>query len=214
MPKAFVRLAGRPLLRWALDQAFGVSADNELQRVVVVAPATHVRQAQALLTDKEREFVRVVAGGAERSDSVAAGLAALADCDAVHVLIHDTARCLAPAELFDRVLAALRGGDEAVVPGLAVTDTIKLVDKAALVTGTPPRASLRAIQTPQGFTRGAITRAHAHGAQATDDAALVEALGLPVRVVPGAASAFKITEPDDLDRAERLVRTDARKGAR
>lgn len=209
-PKAFVRLAGRPLLRWALDQAFDVSGRHALARVVVVAPASHLSQAEELLADHEKHLVRVVPGGAERSDSVAAGLRALADVpEADRVLIHDTARCLTPPEVFDRVLAALAAGDVAVVPGLPVTDTIKSIDAQALVTGTPDRAGLRAVQTPQGFARDVIERAHAGGERATDDAALVEALGLPVRIVEGDALAAKITDADDLERAERLAPTPA-----
>ena len=117
-----------------------------------------------------------VAGGAERTESVAAGLAALdTGCDVV--LVHDAARCLTPTTVFDRVVAAVRAGADGVVPGLAVVDTVKTVDAEGLVTGTPDRVSLRAVQTPQGFRRAVLLAAHASGAVATDDAALVERRG-------------------------------------
>lgn len=191
-------------MRWALDQAFAVSGGHDLLRVVVVAPPDRLDETLALLAPHETELVRVVAGGAERSDSVNAGLGQLGDVAPDHVLIHDTARCLTPPAVFERVVAALEAGDGAVVPGLAVADTIKQVGPDGLVTHTPDRSGLRAVQTPQGFRLDVITAAHRHGRQATDDAALVEALGLPVRVVDGDPLAFKITDAGDLERAERL----------
>lgn len=197
-------MAGRPLLRWALDQAFAVPG---LTRCVVVAPADCVDEARALVTPQESERFVVVAGGAERTESVQAGLAHVGDATAV--LIHDAARCLTPGRVFDDVLAALDGGAPAVVPGLVVTDTIKQVDADGHVVATPERATLRAIQTPQGFARDVIDAAHARAsataASATDDAALVEGLGLPVLVVPGDPLAFKITVGTDLETAQRLI---------
>lgn len=169
-----------------------------------MAPASHVRDTLALLGDDERPLVDVVPGGAERSESVARGLARLHPDDDV-VLVHDAARCLAPAALFERVAAALAGGDEAVVPGLPVTDTVKAVDAEGYVTSTPDRAGLRAVQTPQGFSVPLLRRAHAGGAGATDDAGLVERLGVAVRVVPGDPLAVKVTTAADLEHAERLV---------
>lgn len=189
-------------MRWALDQAFGVSG---LDRVVVVAPPTHLDEAARWVTPDEAGRVSVVAGGAERSLSVAAGLAALADSPAELVLVHDTARCLVPAAVFDRVVTALAGGDPAVIPGDPVVDTIKRVDASGYVIETPPRVELRAVGTPQGFARDVLERAHAEGGDATDDAALVERLGVRVRVVAGHPLGFKITGPDDLRRAERAV---------
>ena len=122
------------------------------------------------------------------------------------VLVHDAARALTPSALFADVAAAVAAGAPAVVPGLPVVDTVKQVDESGTVVATPPRASLRAIQTPQGFRRDVLERAHAEaGAHSvTDDAALVEALGLPVLVVPGDPRAHKITTPDDLDRVVAL----------
>ena len=140
----------------------------------------------------------------ERTDSVAAGLAALRREDGI-VLVHDAARALAPPALFSRLVREVRNGHPAVVPGTPVTDTVKTVDARGRVTGTPDRASLRAIQTPQAFLREVLEHAHtaAAGSHATDDAALVERVGGHVRVVEGDALAFKITTPDDLALAER-----------
>lgn len=221
MPKAFVELAGRSLLGHALER---VLSCPDVARVVVVAPATHldaarreVEAAEAVRPAAEpvrlsaepvrasaQPTVTVVPGGAVRTESVAAGLAALDD-DVDLVLVHDAARCLAPPALFTRVVGALRAGAEAVVPGLPVIDTIKAVDPAGLVTATPDRATLRAVQTPQGFTRALLARAHASGVEATDDAALAEALGRPVLVIPGDAMAAKVTTPEDLATFERLL---------
>lgn len=148
-----------------------------------------------------------VAGGAERTDSVAAGLAALdPGCDIV--LIHDAARCLAPLTLFQRVVEAVRAGAAGAVPGLPVIDTVKTVDPDGVVTGTPDRASLRAIQTPQGFRASVLRDAYAAaaGRPATDDAALVESAGGRVVVVDGDPLAFKVTTAADLAHAERVAR--------
>lgn len=142
--------------------------------------------------------VRVVAGGEERSDSVAAGLRALPPAVGI-VLVHDAARALTPASVFERVVAAVRHGHPAVTPALRVTDTIKTVDIREHVVSTPDRASLRAVQTPQGFLRETLERAHRDGGGAvTDDAGLVEAMGGSVLVVEGDARSLKITGPEDL----------------
>jgi 2-C-methyl-D-erythritol 4-phosphate cytidylyltransferase len=150
--------------------------------------------------------VDVVAGGADRSASVEAGLAALRPDDEI-VLVHDVARCLAPPDLFDRVIGAVRAGHPAVVPGLPVSDTVKAVDSRGDVLSTPDREALRAIQTPQGFLREVIEHAHAHarGTSATDDAGLVERAGGQVRVVAGDHRALKITSPLDLIVATALL---------
>jgi 2-C-methyl-D-erythritol 4-phosphate cytidylyltransferase len=199
-PKALVPVAGVPLLEHALTRAL---AAPEISHVVVVAPASHLSEAGTVVSRCARPAdVDVVAGGEERTHSVAAGLAALRPEDAI-VLVHDAARALAPATLFSQLVAEVRAGREAVVPGLPVADTIKQVDAAGRVVGTPDRAALRAIQTPQAFSREVLERAHASRAQATDDAALVERAGGQVQVVLGDPLAFKITTPDDLAVAER-----------
>lgn len=174
-----------------------VEASGVVDAIVVAVPAELVAEATELLPG-----VTVVAGGAERSDSVRAGLTAAPDCDLV--LVHDAARALTPPALFGRVVEALKAGAAAVVPGLPVADTLKAVDDDDRVAHTVDRAPLRAIQTPQGFTAEALRRAHATAADATDDAGLLEALGTPVTVVPGEPLAFKITTPFDLRIAELL----------
>lgn len=204
VPKAFVAIGGERIVDRAVRGALAVRA---VRQVVVVVPAAYVQgEAGDLAAVHPGPVARVtvVAGGAERTDSVRAGLAAL-DAACAIVLVHDAARCLTPAGVYDRVIAAVRAGDEAVVPGLPVVDTMKVVDAGGLVLHTPERARVRAIQTPQGFTRAALDRAHASGQLATDDAALAEACGIPVRVVLGDPLALKVTTPEDLAYAERLL---------
>lgn len=198
VPKAFVAVHGRPILAWALDGAVGCPG---LAAVVVVAPPTHLAEAERAASGYASVPVRVVPGGAERPDSVAAGLAALPP-DVDVVLVHDAARAMTPAAQFAAVAEAVVAGAPAVVPGLPVADTIKQVDASGTVVATVPRDTLRAVQTPQGFRRDVLERAHAAAGRrpVTDDAALVEAIGVPVRVVPGDPRAHKITTRDDLDR--------------
>jgi 2-C-methyl-D-erythritol 4-phosphate cytidylyltransferase len=145
----------------------------------------------------------VVAGGASRTASVAAGLAAVGDVDVV--LVHDAARCLTPLSVFERVVDAVRGGAAGAVPGIPLVDTVKTVDAEGVITGTPDRASLRAVQTPQGFARELLVAAYRSGLTATDDAALVELGGHHVVVVEGDPLAFKVTTRDDLEHAERVL---------
>jgi 2-C-methyl-D-erythritol 4-phosphate cytidylyltransferase len=174
--------------------------------VVIVAPGSHLQQARDITGLDLR--VDVVAGGADRCASVAAGLAALRHDDRI-VLVHDAARCLAPADLFTRVIQAVRAGHPAVVPGLAVTDTVKMVDNEGRVLATPDRTSLRGIQTPQGFLREVLEHAHASGASASDDAGLVELAGGDVHVVTGDPWALKVTSPVDLAVAEVVLQDGA-----
>ncbi len=149
-----------------------------------------------------------VAGGSSRSESVRAGLAEVPP-DTDIVCVHDAARPFADADLYRRVVAAIEAGADASVPGIAVTDTIKIVDGDGVVTATPDRSTLVAVQTPQAFRHAALVAAHASGADATDDAALIEATGGRVVVVEGAADNRKITVPDDLDWArQRIVELD------
>jgi 2-C-methyl-D-erythritol 4-phosphate cytidylyltransferase len=145
-----------------------------------------------------------VAGGASRSESVRAGLAAV-PADADVVCVHDAARPLADAALYRRVIAAVVDADHDVagaVPGVPVADTIKVVDVDGVVLDTPDRTSLVAVQTPQAFRHEILRSAHAGGDEGTDDAALVERAGGRVVVVPGDVGNIKITHPDDVERVK------------
>jgi len=141
-----------------------------------------------------------VVGGAERSDSVRAGLGQCSKYDVV--IIHDAARPLASPELFRRVLEPLAEGALAVIPGIAVTDTVKRVTRdngRVLVAQTLVRSDLVSVQTPQAFRRDVLERAHADTGVATDDASLVEQLGVEVVVVEGERTNVKVTEASDLE---------------
>ena len=142
IPKAFVKIGDRTLLDHAVD---GLLSSGVVDRVVVAVPDSLVDEAAELLGER----ATVVAGGAERPDSVRLALAAVGAAD--FVLVHDAARPLTPAEQIKRVVAALDDGVRAVIPVLPVSDTIKAVDANGAVLGTPERAGLRAVQTPQGF---------------------------------------------------------------
>jgi 2-C-methyl-D-erythritol 4-phosphate cytidylyltransferase len=196
--KSLRQLAGEPLLLHAVR---GVRSVAAVGTVVVLAPVGLVNDLTILLSAYD---VVVAAGGAQRQDSVRAGLAVLPP-EADLVLVHDAARALTPVAVFDAVIAALRAGAEAVVPVLPVNDTVKrVVDDRVL--GTVDRGDLRIVQTPQGFARAVLERAHAQaGPAATDDAALVERLGRTVVTVPGAQEAFKVTRPFDLLVAEAVL---------
>ena len=197
-PKALRELAGEPVLVHAVR---GLRACPSVGPIVVAAPVADVDAVRDQLAAYD---VLVVAGGAERQDSVRAALAALpAEVDLV--LVHDAARCLTPVEVVERVVAALRSGAPAVVPVLPVADTVKQVAGDRVVR-TVDRAALVSVQTPQGFLRALLEQAHADGAAGlTDDAGLVEAMGAPVVTVPGADEAFKVTRPLDLLLAEALL---------
>ncbi|HUQ38601.1 MAG TPA: 2-C-methyl-D-erythritol 4-phosphate cytidylyltransferase [Acidimicrobiales bacterium] len=190
--KQFEELGGRRVVDWSVANAASVA-----EGIVVVAPAG---------SDEEPPLGvhAVVAGGATRSASVRAGLAAV-PADAGIVIVHDAARPMASAALFAAVVGAVRDGVDGTVPGLPVPDTIKAVDATGHVTATLERDTLVAVQTPQAFVADVLRRAHADGGEATDDAALVEQAGGRVAVVPGEPGNLKLTVPDDLARAREAV---------
>jgi len=223
LPKAVVPVAGEPLVVHAARALLAArGADGAaLVQLVVTAPVAHLDAIAALLgdvVDAAAADVRldVVGGGRTRQESVAAGLAELAD-DVDVVLVHDAARPFAPPALVARVVDAVRAGHPAVVPGLPVVDTIKRVGAGdgdgRPVLATVPRADLVAVQTPQGFDRDVLERAHAVGSgrgadeatAASDDAGLVEATGVAVWVVPGDERAAKVTTARDLLVAQALT---------
>lgn len=203
-PKALRALGGAPMLVHAVR---ALSRARLVDLVVVAAPADDVADVRALLGSWEAPAeVTVVSGGATRQESVSLALAALPP-EVDTVLVHDAARPLAPSELADAVIGALRAGAQAVVPAVPIPDTVKRVDDAGRVQETLDRSQLYAVQTPQGFRREVLVRAHAESGEvaATDDAGLVERIGVPVLVVPGHPEAFKVTRPVDLLLAEALL---------
>jgi 2-C-methyl-D-erythritol 4-phosphate cytidylyltransferase/2-C-methyl-D-erythritol 2,4-cyclodiphosphate synthase len=199
-PKAFVRVSDATLLEHSVRALVRMQRDTQL---IAVVPPDRLDEARALLQPLAEAVV--VAGGESRQASVAAGLEAL-DPSVRIVLVHDAARAFTPASLFDEVVAAVEATGEGAVPGLPVSDTVKRTDAADRVTETVDRSELVAVQTPQGFPRTHLVDAYrAATEEATDDAALVAAVGHPVRIVRGDALAFKVTTPADLARAEQLL---------
>ena len=205
VPKAFVVLAGRPLVAFSLGAILAAG----VPRAVVAVPPGHGAPAEAALTDLAGQFplgLAVVEGGATRSGSVRNALAAAGDVEAI--VVHDAARPLAEPELFTRTLAALAEVDCAVAAA-RVTDTIKEAGPDGLVVRTHDRSRLWAIQTPQAFRAQSLRRALDVTADvlaaATDDAWLVERAGGSVRVIESSPRNFKVTTPHDLKLAERLL---------
>ena len=174
-----------------LDRSIATAREVVDNVVVVVPPGRALEQGD-------------VEGGPTRSESVRRGLAAVADGAEV-IIVHDGARPFASAQLYRAVIDAVRAGADAAVPGLPVGDTIKVVDDAMTVLSTPDRSSLVSVQTPQAFAADRLRVAHAAGAEGTDDASLVEAVGGRVVVVPGEPDNRKITVSDDLIWARQRV---------
>ncbi|MGH9169936.1 MAG: 2-C-methyl-D-erythritol 4-phosphate cytidylyltransferase [Acidimicrobiales bacterium] len=188
--KQFESFGGRQVHEWAVAGARSVASG-----VVLVVPAGC--ESDAVLGQVAD---RVVAGGESRSGSVRAGLAAVPPSTEI-VVVHDAARPLASPGLWRAVVQAVRDGADCAIPGLPLSDTVKEV-REGLVVGTLDRATLVRVQTPQAFGYEVLRRAHSSGAEATDDASLVEAAGGTVRVVAGEESNIKITSPADLAYAE------------
>lgn len=193
VPKAFVEVNGRPLLAHAVDALLAGGVD----RVVVAVPESEIDRAAALLGSQ----VRVVAGGVDRTASVAAALLAVGP-DADVVLVHDAARAFVPPAMVRRVIDAVLAGSRAVVPVLSMTDTVRGVAAGERSTGVVDRDGLRIVQTPQGFEPALLREAYRHAAEksrsTTDDAALAESLGVAVDFVAGDPEAAKVTTAADL----------------
>lgn len=200
--KQFLSLAGRPVAERAVDACRSVC-----DSVVLVVPADSVSADTA----RRHGADVTVAGGPTRASSVRAGLGAVGP-EAEIVVVHDAARPLARPALFKAVVAALEAdGVAGAICAVPVTDTVKRVTRDPGGSGDPSvaetldRVDLVAVQTPQAFLVDVLRRAHGGEPEATDDAALVEALGLTVCVVPGDPDNLKLTTPADLARAESLV---------
>ncbi|MFD9790310.1 2-C-methyl-D-erythritol 4-phosphate cytidylyltransferase [Streptomyces sp. NPDC059070] len=211
-PKALRALNGTPMLIHAVR---AMAASRAVSLVVVVAPPDGATEVKNLLAEHalpERTDFLVVPGGESRQESVRLGLDALPPGIDV-VLVHDAARPLVPVDTVDAVIEAVRDGAPAVVPALPLADTVKEVEPHTAgpaapepVLATPDRSRLRAVQTPQGFDHATLVRAHESvTGDVTDDASMVERLGLPVVVVPGHEEAFKVTRPLDLVLAEAVL---------
>ncbi|HSM37781.1 MAG TPA: 2-C-methyl-D-erythritol 2,4-cyclodiphosphate synthase, partial [Candidatus Limnocylindrales bacterium] len=198
--KLWLDFWGRPVWRWSLDSLLTVPGMSALALVV---PPNDEERFGASLPDGVAIPVIVVAGGAERTDSVVAGIAALTAAgvsDDTPVLVHDAARPAATPELMVRVLAAVRTGSGA-VPVVPVADSLKTLDPARMVAGSVDRNAVLAAQTPQGATlsqlRAAMEESHAWGRPATDEAAAMTAGGISVRAIDGEPMNRKLTEPGD-----------------
>ena len=196
IPKALIQIDGVTLV----ERAFA-ALSTVVDEIVITAPAGYEEQFRAIVG----ESAKVITGGVLRSDSVNLALKSLSP-STKYVLVHDAARALATSELASRVLRELEHGETAVIPALSVVDTIKEVDRDGYVRNTPDRAVLKAVQTPQGFSVDVLKRAHQASHDATDDAALVEALGVKVKTIAGEARALKITNPEDIATALTLLR--------
>jgi 2-C-methyl-D-erythritol 4-phosphate cytidylyltransferase len=205
--KPFLDIAGVPMLLHALRPFL---ADPRVTCVVVALRPSDAADPPPWLADLD-DRVRIVSGGAERQDSVRAGLAAI-PADADIVLVHDAARPLVSPALVDRAIEAARRGISAVA-GVSATDTIQQVDASGRIVATPDRALLRHAQTPQAFPRGMIVeayrRAAAEGIAATDDAALVARCGGTVMMIEGERENLKVTTPLDVVVATALLRARA-----
>ena len=201
--KQFRWVAGKPMLLHSV-QTF--QARSDVAMVVVVLPRDYAADPPPWLFQSDLDRLLLASGGRERAESVANGLEDLPE-DVELVLVHDAARPLVPNDVIDRVVDAARTGRGAVA-ALPVVDSLKEVDGDGNVVRTVDRTRLWRAQTPQGFPRAMIERAHAAARRehltATDDAALCERLGLPVRVVRGSERSLKVTEDADFARAEAL----------
>jgi 2-C-methyl-D-erythritol 4-phosphate cytidylyltransferase len=204
--KLLLTLLGKPLLAWTLQAA---EASGEISWIGIMAQTEDWENIKEILADISlKKPIQLILGGATRQESVYNGLQAL-PAEAERVLIHDGARCLATPELFNRCAQALRE-DDGLIAAVSVKDTIKVVDETGCVQSTPNREQLWAAQTPQGFNVQQLKQCHEQGREqgweVTDDAALFEKCGLPVRIVAGEETNLKVTTPVDLAIAEFILR--------
>ncbi|CAB4562157.1 unannotated protein [freshwater metagenome] len=204
LPKSLVKLIDKTLLEHAVANLAPVA-----QLLIVTAPAGYEKEYKKLLGDE----VEVITGGVLRSDSIRIAIAKIPN-NYEYVLVHDAARALASTRLASEVINQLIRGQQAVIPTLEVIDTIKEVDNQGYVRNTLNRSALKIVQTPQGFNRSVLERAHQASEDATDDAALVEALGIKVKTIAGEDQAFKITTKGDIKTAINFLLPDNQKQLR
>ena len=204
LPKSLVKLIDKTLLEHAVANLAPVA-----QLLIVTAPAGYEEEYKKLLGEE----VEVITGGVLRSDSIRIAIAKIPN-NYEYVLVHDAARALASTRLASEVINQLIRGQQAVIPTLEVIDTIKEVDNQGYVRNTLNRSALKIVQTPQGFNRSVLERAHLASEDATDDAALVEALGIKVKTIAGEDQAFKITTKGDIKTAINFLLPDNQKQLR
>jgi len=199
VPKAFLALGGLSLLT---RSALAMSAVADV--LIIAAPADSLDEASNQVAQVDAE-IHIVTGGEHRQESVANALRMVPE-DVSIVLVHDAARPLVPIEVTQNVVAAIRGGAKAVIPVLPLVDTIKRVNNNGIAIETVDRNQLRRVQTPQGFDRATLDLAYQNPeVVATDDAGLMDALGIPVVTVAGDERSLKITTMSDVQHALSLL---------
>ena len=201
--KLLLRILDRPVLAWTLD---AVIAAESIEWIGIVGQPLDRLEIMNLVKDCPKP-IKWINGGRTRQESVQLGLSAL-PTEVKHVLIHDGARCLVQADLFNRCAEFVAAGN-AVIAATPVTDTVKRVNSDGLIVNTPERSELWAAQTPQGFAVAELAEAHSkaikNGWNVTDDASLYERLGWPVRILESEPSNIKVTTPFDLVIANALI---------
>ncbi len=207
--KAFLRISGIPLLVLCLQMLEDIQM---VRRAVILVGSSELEEAETMLKEYRSQFFpgldwMVAAGGKERQDSVANGLALIPENEGF-VAVHDGARPFAGREVFLRTLEKAKEYGAAIA-AVSLKDTVKFRDEKGMVTSTPDRSSLCAVQTPQIFEIGILRKAYAflkqHPFPVTDDASLAEAIGHPVAIAEGSYENIKITTPEDLLLAERIM---------
>jgi 2-C-methyl-D-erythritol 4-phosphate cytidylyltransferase len=205
LPKQFLKLGGKTVLQWSLER---FSRQRSVREIIVVVPEEHISRAVRIIRRAGmRKVHAVVRGGPERQESVANGMRALSRHCRI-ILVHDAARPLVSPEIVRRVIAAARRYGAAMAC-VRLSDTIKREGRTGFSTETLRRDLLWAAQTPQGFRRAMLERAHRRaveeGVLGTDEASLLERLGMPVRIVEGSSKNLKITGEEDLSLARWLL---------
>jgi 2-C-methyl-D-erythritol 4-phosphate cytidylyltransferase len=199
IPKAFLELGGLSLLT---RSALAMSTVADI--LIIAAPVDGLDEASAQVAQVDAE-IHIVAGGEHRQESVANALRMVPE-DVSIVLVHDAARPLVPIEVTQNVVVAIRGGAKAAIPVLPLVDTIKRVNNNGIAIETVDRNQLRRVQTPQGFDRATLDLAYRNPeVVATDDAGLMDALGIPVVTVAGDERSLKITTMADVQHALSLL---------